>query len=159
MDKPKSKAGWRTIPLPPGLVAILKEWRLACPKGPLGLVFPNGAGRVESHPNIIQRGWVPTQLAAGVCTIEKDADGKVVLDAKGEPVRKAKYTGLHAIRHFFASWCINPEKAGGRGLQPKEVQSLLGHANIAMTLDVYSHLFPKADDGGALAAAEKALLG
>ena len=26
--------------------------------------------------------------AAGVCTTEKDADGKVVLNAKGNPVRK-----------------------------------------------------------------------
>jgi hypothetical protein len=28
---------------------------------------------------------------------------------------KPKYA-LHAFRHFFASWCINPEERGGRGL-------------------------------------------
>jgi integrase len=26
-----------------------------------------------------------------------------ITDAKGA----AKYTGLHALRHFYASWCIN----------------------------------------------------
>ena len=48
MDVPKSAAGQRTIPLPPALVAVLKEWRLACPKGELGLCFPNGIGNVET---------------------------------------------------------------------------------------------------------------
>jgi integrase len=38
------------------------------------------------------------------------------------------------------------------------VQALLGHASIQMTADVYSHLFPRGDDGAELAAAEQALL-
>jgi integrase len=63
-----------------------------------------------------------------------------VVDAAGEP----KYT-LHALRHFFASWCINPKERGGRGLSPKLVQSWLGHSSIAMTLDRYGHLFKPED--------------
>jgi integrase len=50
-----------------------------------------------------------------------------LLDAKGEP----KYTGLHALRHFYASWCINPTNRGGQGLPPKVVQDRLGHSSIA----------------------------
>jgi integrase len=156
MDVPKSEAGERAVPLPPTVVSTLKEWKLACPKGPLGLVFPNGAGNVETHANIITRGLWPVQIAAGVCIIVKDADGKVVLDKQGGPVRQAKYTGLHAMRHFFASWCINREQDGGRALPAKVVQELLGHASITMTLDTYGHLFPRGDDGAALAAAERA---
>jgi integrase len=38
------------------------------------------------------------------------------------------------------------------------VQERLGHSTIAMTLDVYGHLFPRRDDGEELAAAERALL-
>jgi integrase len=38
------------------------------------------------------------------------------------------------------------------------VQALLGHASIQMTADVYSHLFPRGDDGAELAAAERAFL-
>jgi len=41
----------------------------------------------------------------------------------------------------------------------KVVQARLGHASIQMTADVYGHLFPRADDGAELAAAERALLG
>jgi integrase len=34
----------------------------------------------------------------------------------------------------------------------------MGHASIAITTDVYGHLFPRGDDGAELAAAERALL-
>jgi integrase len=137
IDKPKSEAGERTIPIPAPVLNALKEWRLACPRGPLGLVFPNRRGKVESHGNIIQRGLKPVMLKAGVVT----KDGK------------AKYTGLHSLRHFFASWCINPKTAGGLELQGKVVQARMGHSTIAMTMDTYGHLFPEKDDSAELAAA------
>jgi integrase len=89
----------------------------------------------------------------------KDADGKVVLDDDGEPARKAKYTGLHSLRHFYASWCINQEKDGGLGLPAKVVQERLGHSSITVTLDTYGHLFPRGDDSAAMAAAEGRLWG
>jgi integrase len=138
----KSAAGERAIPIAPVLINTLREWKLACPKGELNLVFPNGAGRIESHGNIVQRGLWPTQIAAGVTA----ADGK------------AKYTGLHSLRHFYASWCINRRVDGGLELPLKVVQARLGHASVQMTADRYGHLFPRGDDGAELAAAEKAFL-
>jgi integrase len=156
---PKSKAGRRTVPLTPKLVAVLREWKLACPKGADGLVFPNGVGKVESHANIVNRCWWPLQVAAGVADVVKDADGKVVLGEDGEPVRKPRYTGLHALRHFYASWCINTEAAGGLGLPPKTVQTRLGHSSLAMTMDTYGHLFPDDDHTERSAAGEKRLWG
>src|SRR5258708_3639629 len=91
IDAPKSGAGDRTVPLPPPVLSALREWKLACPKGGLGLVFPNGAGKVETLGNMISRGLVPAQIAAGVCDIVKDEAGKVVLGRDGNPVRRAKY--------------------------------------------------------------------
>jgi integrase len=38
------------------------------------------------------------------------------------------------------------------------VQSLLGHSSIAMTMDVYGHLFPRSSDRTELAQATSALL-
>jgi integrase len=143
IGKPKSAAGERTVPMPPILVSTLREWKLACPKSDLGLVFPTGAGEVEYHSNIVTRGLAPVQVAAGVVT-------------KGG---EAKYTGLHALRHFYASWCINRRKDGGLELPLKVVQHRLGHSTIQMTADTYGHLFPNGDDGAELAAAERALLG
>jgi integrase len=142
IGKPKSESGDRTIPLGPLVLNTLKEWKLACPKGDHGLVFPNGNGKLENHANIVQRILMPVQIAAGV------------VNAKGA----AKYTGTHALRHFYASWCINRKKDGGLELPMKTVQERLGHSSIVMTSDVYGHLFPRIDDGSELAEAEKLLL-
>jgi integrase len=141
MGHPKTHKSERTIPLGPFVVNTLKEWRLACAKSKCNLVFPGDDGEVESHDNILRRGYWPTQIAAGVTTVSK-----------------AKYTGLHALRHFFASWCINRRKDGGLELPIKLVQERLGHSTIVMTSDVYGHLFPSRDDEAELAAAERVLL-
>lgn len=142
IGKPKSEAGERFVPLTPIVINTLREWKLECPKGKLELVFPNGEGNVENLGNIIKRGFMPTQLAAGVTV-----NGK------------AKYTGMHVLRHFYASWCINQQSDGGLGLPPKVVQERLGHSSITLTMDIYGHLFPRGDDTEKLAAAERALLG
>jgi integrase len=141
IGEPKSKAGHRAIPLLPLVVNTLREWKLQCPKSEAELVFPTGAGEIEYHSNIVTRGLAPAQITAGVIT-------------KGG---KAKYPGLHALRHFFASWCINPKERGGRALPPKVVQELMGHSSITVTMDIYGHLFPRGDDGAELAEAERAL--
>ena len=140
IGKPKSEAGERTIPIPPLLLSILKAHRLqADPR--FELVFPTRSGAPMYHSNIIQQMLVPTQIAAGVVTAEA----------------KAKYTGLHALRHFYASWCINRRVDGGLELPAKTVQQRLGHSSIVMTMDTYGHLFPHGDNGAELAVAERAL--
>lgn len=165
IGSPKSEAGERVVPAPPMVLNALREWKLVCPRWATGrvdadgepgtvldLVFPNGAGKVEQLNNIVRRGLQPALIAAGVTedTGEVDAEGRAVL--------AAKYGGMHALRHFFASWLINRPKDGGLGLPPKVVQERMGHSSIVMTMDVYGHLFPSGDDADELAAAERALL-
>jgi integrase len=144
MGAPKSAAGDREIPMSPMVVNALREWRFNCPRtgageaaeGRLWLVFPNGAGRIENHANIANRGFYALQLAIGM------------VDAGGSP----KY-GLPAFRHFFASWAIE------QGFSPKRLQALLGHSSIQMTFDGYGHLFPSPeDDHEKFAAGELALV-
>ena len=142
IGKPKSESGERTVPLPPMVVNALREWKLRCPKSEHGIVFPTGAGEIEYHSNIVHRGLGPAQIAAKVVT----KDGK------------PKYPGLHSLRHFYASWCINRVKDGGLELPLKIVQERLGHSTLALTADVYGHLFPSNDDGTELAKAEKFFL-
>lgn len=163
---PKSASGERTVPAPPIVVNALREWKLACPKRNTGrkdsegaaiyaldLAFPNGSGKVEQLPNIVRRGLHPAMLAAGV-TVETGE-----LDEEGNSILAPKYKGMHALRHWFASWCINRREDGGLGLPPKTVQDRMGHSTIALTMDRYSHLFPKADDADEMVAAEASLLG
>ncbi len=137
LGSPKSHAGDRDIPLPPIVVNTLREWKLRCPKGNLGLVFPTGAGGIEAQTNIYRRGLGETLRRIGM------------VDGGG----KQKY-GLHALRHFYASWLI------GQGFQAKRVQELLGHSSIVLTMDCYAHWFPNLeDDHERLAAGELAVIG
>ncbi len=152
---PKSEAGFRSLPMPPSLVAALREWQLICPRivdpvrpvvdddgkpkrTKLDLVFPNGAGKPESHANLLNREFWPLQLRAGVTVAVIADDGMPALDDDGRPLLDAKYS-LHALRHAAAALFIE------EGLSPKRVQTLLGHATIAMTFDVYGYLFEQRD--------------
>jgi integrase len=139
---PKSEAGERKVPLPPRILIALKEWKLACPKGELGLVFPTSSGKVQHPTNIIHGILRSAMLEAGLVT----------------PDGKPKY-GLHGLRHFFASWLINRKEDGGREMPLKTAQTMLGHSSITMSADVYGHLFPRGDDAAELAEAERGILG
>jgi integrase len=142
---PKSKAGQRSIPCLPMLVNALRQWKLASPSTG-GLVFPSRHGKPLTYGAVIRFIWHPLQLRAGLVVAGEDG--------KPEP----KYGGLHALRHFYASWCINRRADGGLELPLKVVQGRLGHSSIQMTADRYGHLFPRVDDAAELAAAQAAFL-
>jgi integrase len=66
---------------------------------------------------------------------------------------EAKYTGLHALRHFYASWCRYNR------VDLKVLQTLMGHSSFEVTANTYSHIFPEETDNyDKLARAERTLL-
>jgi integrase len=113
----KTKAGMRDIPLAPLVVNTLKQWRAECPKGELGLVFPNTVGKAEKMACIHSRCWVPLQIKCGLVT----------------DTGKHRY-GFHMLRQasLFIKYL---------GWSPKRLQAVMGHASINMTFDRYGHLF------------------
>ncbi|ASP34090.1 site-specific integrase [Labrenzia sp. VG12] len=123
IGKPKSKSGRRDIPMAPSVKKVLMAWKANCPTGDFDLVFPNGVGNVESPSNISTRVLYP---------LLKNAD---ITDSNGKP----KFS-FHALRHAAASLYIE------QGWPAKKIQTLLGHASITMTFDVYGHLFDNAED-------------
>ncbi|MGI8523240.1 MAG: tyrosine-type recombinase/integrase, partial [Nocardioides sp.] len=54
---------------------------------------------------------------------------------------------LHDLRHYFASGLI------ADGCDVVTVQYALGHSSASITLNVYSHLWPRAEDRTRAAAA------
>ena len=137
---PKSDSSVRTIPIDPDvMLPALKAWKLKCP--PSEFVFPTSSGKSTDYNGIVRGSIDPVMKTARI------------VDKNGEP----KYTP-HALRHFFASWCINPKARGGRELPPKQVQYLLGHSTISMTFDIYGHLFPSESSRDELTAAVRQLL-
>jgi len=120
---PKSRAGTREIPMAPTVFDALSAWRESVPESPLNLVFPNTVGKVQNYSNIYNRVFKPMLVSEGI------------VDEAGE----AKF-GIHALRHAAASLFIE------QGWNPKKIQTLLGHASITMTMDVYGHLFENAEE-------------
>ena len=139
---PKSRAGTRSVPIGSRLANTLKAWKLACPPSQLGLAFPGRFGHVLTHESLVNMGLKPAIIRAGLVTAEG----------------KARYSGLHTLRHWHASWLINRVVDGGQELPVKQVQERLGHSNITMTLDTYAHLFPPIDDGRLDAAEDRLML-
>lgn len=127
IGKPKSKAGIRDIPMAPIVRTTLEDWQGLAPKGDLDLVFPNSVGNVQNYANIYNRVFKPMLVRHGI------------VDAAGE----AKF-GIHALRHAAASLFID------QGWNPKKIQTLLGHASITMTMDVYGHLFENPEEDASL---------
>lgn len=156
IGNPKSADSQRSVPIPPKTLAALREWKTQCPKldGRQHFAFPNGMGHVENHSNLIDRGLIPSWVRAGVTVPVLDEVGKPTFDDAGRPVVTAKYSGLHSLRHYFASWCLARPPIG-MGLNLKEVSSRIGHSSIQITADTYAHLLPR-DDSKELAAAEGA---
>jgi integrase len=147
IGRPKSKAGNRDIPLTPMAANALRAWRGDCPKGALDLVFPAPDGQPHKHHEIIERFFEPLQLRARM-TVDSDRR-----NAQGTPVPKAKY-GLHALRHAAASLFI-----AHLGWTPKRVQTVMGHASIQMTFDLYGHLFEdRESDAEAMKKLEAAIV-
>lgn len=118
IGRPKSRAGVRDIPLAPMVINALKEWRLACPSSELDLVFPNRSGGVMNHSNFLKRVYYPLQVENGI------------VDDQGKP----RYS-FHALRHAAVSLFIE------QNWTAKRVQTIIGHASIAMTYDRYGKLF------------------
>lgn len=127
IGRPKSRASRRDIPMAPMVFEVLSAWQKHCPEGRLGLVFPNGVGNIESHANIYHRIFKPLMI---------DCE---IIDADGKP-----RFSIHCLRHSAASLFIE------QGWSPKKIQTILGHASITMTFDVYGHLFHDAEEDLAL---------
>jgi integrase len=132
----KSAAGRRTIEIDRDMMLMLKEWRLRCPRRDARLVFPNTEGKIDNLPSLHNRALVQIQRAAGIIG----------------PKAKAPKYGMHALRHVAISLWIEA------GLSPKEVQVRAGHGTIAMTFDVYGHLWTGSSTAAEKMAAARATL-
>ncbi|HST06368.1 MAG TPA: site-specific integrase [Chloroflexia bacterium] len=119
--EPKTQKSKRSIAIPPTLADALRklhitqhEERLALGLGedynPAGLVFTNGVGQ-PLHPNSLAYQF-----------------GKLIRIADVPVIR------FHDLRHTSATLML------ANGEHPKIVQERLGHSNISMTLDRYSHV-------------------
>jgi len=124
LGPPKTRAGIRTLVLPPWVMESLRRWRIHQAEERLrsgqwaddrGAVFTDACGRPLS-PGSLRRRFRKACGNAGV-----------------PPIR------IHDLRHVHASLAV------AMGADPKTVQARLGHSTLDMTLGVYSHRAQDAD--------------
>jgi integrase len=114
---PKTASSIRTVPLPDVVLHALSEHvRRFPPTGPDAPIFVGSDGQ-NLRRSAFGTLWRRTAKEAGV-------SGRT----------------FHSLRHYYASLLIR------HGESVKTVQSRLGHASAAETLDTYSHLWPDSDD-------------
>ena len=121
LSTPKTRRGKRLVALDPATTVALKENRrrqrlerlaAGCPWLKTGYVFTREDGE-PYHPERVSKLFLQGAKKVGLPRIR-----------------------LHDLRHTYATLAL------GAGVHPKIVSERLGHANIGITLDCYSHCLP-----------------
>lgn len=116
LTEPKTAKGRRRVELPGIAVdALLEHRKLMLTEGNLasGYVFVNRSGGPLRRSHFHAQQFKPLLIAAGL-----------------PPIR------FHDLRHTAATLLLS------EGVHPKVVQERLGHSQISVTLDTYSHVLP-----------------
>ncbi|MFA5368215.1 MAG: site-specific integrase, partial [Dehalococcoidia bacterium] len=125
----KTAKSRRTISLPPSATLVLREHyeKQKLERFMMGirledddLVFSHPDGK-PFLPNTVTHSWIRLVRHSGL-----------------KPIR------FHDARHTHASMMLK------QGVHPKIVQERLGHANIAVTFDIYSHVTPGLQEAAAV---------
>lgn len=112
--RPKSKAGWRVVPIVPWLSTTLAAWRTVAPTSSHGLVWPTLDGG-PTDPKVDDAEWYALQEAAQV----------------GHPA--GRYYSAHEARHTTATLLLEAK------IDPAVIVAILGHSSI-ITSRGYMHV-------------------
>jgi integrase len=132
---------WSAVDLAAGYVHVVAGWDDV--EGEIEPKSKQGRRKVPI-PAVLRDHLDEHQLSSG-------ADGRVFSDRRwvcDAGIRAAKVwedaklptLTLHECRHTYASTCI------AANLNAKTISTYMGHATIAITLDLYGHLMPGAQD-------------
>jgi integrase len=138
---PKSNAAHRRVPILDVLVPLLAAQGLRTGRTGSDLVF--GSTAMEPFdPSALRR----RALAAWKAHNAREEAAAAAEARDVDPTRLLARIGLHESRHTCASTLI------AAGANAKVIQSVMGHASITMTFDVYGHLMPGGLEEAAAAA-------
>lgn len=150
VSDPKTEAGVREVPLPASIVPDLK--RAVRGKKPGAYVFPAADGKRMATASVIGARWRSFSRAMDLAMgAETTASGHIYdpsdLDALGRPLypdpenprlprnghRIAPDLCLYCLRHTY---CTDLQR---QGVPLTTAQYLMGHSNITVTADIYTH--------------------
>lgn len=110
---PKSKSGYRTIPLTDEAIRILKDQK-----------------EKNSKIKVINIEWRDQVFLSRKGEPVKNSTYDTALFKICDKAEIRKFC-MHILRHTFATRCIEA------GMIPKTLQKILGHSNIGITMDLY----------------------
>lgn len=132
---PKTKAGIRTIPMFPPVREMLErefEWQQKhgfnsfSIDGEDGFVFMGRFGGVLSRVSI-------NRAIKRIVDAYNEEEGRLAKEEKRKPLL-LKHITVHCLRHTFCTRLVES------GMNPKLIQDVMGHADVATTFDTYSHI-------------------
>jgi len=115
IGEPKSKSGYRTIPLTEEAIEILRLQK-----------------KKNQSISIIPIEWSEFVFLCRKGTPVKNSTYDTMLFKLCEKADLPKFS-MHVLRHTFATRCIEA------GMKPKTLQTILGHSNIGITMNLYVH--------------------
>ena len=118
-SEPKTKAGRRTIPIMDNLIPVLEAHK----------------ARQDSEKAQAGSAWNEYNLAfcSNVGTIIEPRRVATTMDKIADSAGLERFT-FHAMRHSFATRMLEAN------VPAKVVQDILGHADVTLTLNTYSHV-------------------
>ena len=114
IGEPKSKSGYRTIPLTEEAVAILNKQK-----------------EKNKWISEISKEWEEFVFLCRKGTPVKNSTYDTALFKICDKAQIPRFS-MHILRHTFATRCFEA------GIVPKTVQAYLGHASLQMTMDLYT---------------------
>ena len=116
IGEPKSKSGYRTIPLTDEAIRILKA-----------------QDEKNKRIKVIPEEWSEFVFLCRKGQPVKNSTYDTALFKICEKAGINKFS-MHVLRHTFATRCIEG------GMMPKTLQKILGHSNIGITMNLYVHI-------------------
>lgn len=135
----KTSSSVRVVPIPARLASLLRHWISRKNLGANDLLLST-QGRPLNPNNFYNRDFVRFMNGIGLVRDASAIGEDAASSQNGTPkkehtvMQKPAFT-IHSLRHTFASIQIQI------GLDPKRIQTRMGHSNILHTLNFYGHLW------------------
>lgn len=134
IEPPKTKTSYREIPINRQCEAALKKQYIQ--KNVIMRKAPDAKKIRKEFEGFLFTTKFNTPLNASIIS---DAIKRIIdeINSTRDVTEEMENFSCHCFRHTFATRCFEA------GIQPKTVQSYLGHATLQMTMDLYTSVLPK----------------
>lgn len=130
-DPPKTKQSKRRVPLNKSAIIALKKQKLQSD------VVKAKSPKFKDVPDEFKDLLFTTKYGTPINSVVlNDAIKRIIeeINLTKDPLEEFEQFSAHCFRHTFATRCFES------GIQPKTVQTYLGHASLKMTMDLYTHV-------------------